>query len=121
MGAKKYPIRLKFRVKLTADGTGEITSERINHGEVLACQSIAFRNQTGARGTLELFIRQMDALTFIADQTSPAANRWYWYPYTQHIKEGEAIKAEQASCLTNDILDLQIIGYKTYSGEGDIQ
>lgn len=120
MGAKKYPLRLKKRVTVGANGTGTIETDMVKPHQVIACQSIGFRNRTGARGTLELYIKQQADLTFIADQSSPAANRWYWYPYTQHIKEGERIEAQQASCIANDILDLHIIGYVIYESEGKI-
>ena len=117
MGAKKNPRRLRHYTKIATNGTGYVRSDRLGLGQVLACQSIGFRNRTGARGTLELYIKQGEARTFIADQTSPLANRWYWYPYTQHIKEGEQLEAQQASCLQNDELDLHIIGYITYGVE----
>jgi len=120
MGAKKYPIRLKFKATVGATGTGKIESDMVKPHQVIACQSIAFRNQTGARGTMELYIKQQTNLTCIADEPAPAANEWYWYPYTQHIKEGERIEAQQASCSADDVLDLHIIGYIIYESKGEI-
>uniref|UniRef100_A0A6M3XZY3 Uncharacterized protein n=1 Tax=viral metagenome TaxID=1070528 RepID=A0A6M3XZY3_9ZZZZ len=117
MGAKKYPRRLRAYTKVAANGTGIVRSDLIQRGQVLACQSIGFRNRTGARGNLELYIEETGTLTFIADQTTPLANRWYWYPYAQHIKEGERIEAQQASCLADDELDLHVIGYVTFGVE----
>lgn len=117
MGDKKFPRRLRPYAKVPADGTGYVSSKPLSRGEVLACQSIGFRNRTGARGNLEIYIKQGEARTFLADQTSPAANRWYWYPYVQHIKEGEQIEAQQASCSADDELDLHIVGYITYGTE----
>ena len=117
MGAKKNPRRLRHYSKVAANGTGYVRTDPLKLGEVLACQSIAFRNRTGARGNLELYIKQGESRTFIADQTSPLANRWYWYPHTQHIKDGEQLEAQQASCIANDELDLQIIGYITFGVE----
>ena len=120
MERKKVPDRLRYKAKVAADGTGEVASDRVDIDEMLACQSIAFKNENGARGTLEIFLKQGAVETFIADQTSPASNRWYWYPYEQHLKEGEQIIAKQASCIASDILDLHIIGYKTYGSKGEI-
>ena len=117
MGVKKYPTRLKYKATVATDGTGTVESDLVKPGQILACQSLAFRNKTGARGNLELYIKGPAGRTFIADQTSPATNRWYWYPYTQHIREGERIEAQQASCSTDDELDLHIIGYITESKE----
>jgi len=117
MGAKKYPRRLRHYTKVAADGTGYVSTQPLQAGHVLACQSIGFRNRTGTRGTLELYIKQGEARTFIADQSTPVLNRWYWYPYTQHIKEGEQIEAQQASCSEDDELDLHIIGYITFGTE----
>jgi len=123
MGVKKFPIRLKYQATAIADPvilTDRVESEILHRNMTLACQSIGFRNQTGLRGNLEIWIRQGESYTFICDQTTPAANRWYWYPYTQHIKVGEQICAIQATCLAGDILDLHIIGYSTYGEENVI-
>lgn len=121
MGAKKYPIRLRDKTTVPADGTGYVRSEILHRNQAIACQSIAIRAQTGARGTFEVYIRQGAALTFIFDQASPAANTWYFYPYTQFIKEGEQIEVQQASCLENDVLDLHIIGYTMYGPEALVE
>jgi len=120
MERKKVPDRLRYLKTVAADGTGEVASDRVDIGEMLACQSIAFRNRSGARGNLEIYLKQGAVETFIADQTSPASNRWYWYPYEQHLTEGEQVTAKQASCKADDILDLHIIGYKTYGSKGEI-
>jgi len=121
MGAKKYPIRLRYKATVAEDGTGYVRSEILRRNQVIACQSIAFRNQTGARGTVEAYIKQQAAQTFIFDQGTPAANRWYWYPYTQFIKEGEQLELQQLTCLADDILDLQIIGYAMYGPEALVE
>ena len=121
MGAKKFPVRLRYREDVPADGTGYVRSEILHRNRVIACQSIAVRNRTGARGTFEVFIRQGDALTFIFDQPTPALNTWYWYPYTQFIKTGEQIEVQQATCLEDDILDLHIIGYTMFGPEALVE
>lgn len=121
MGAKKYPVRLRDKATVASDGTGEVKSDLVERGQVFACQSLAFRNRTGARGTVEFYIFHSDIETFICDEPAPAANEWYWYPYAQHLKEGERIIAKQASCLTSDVLDLHCIGYKMYGTEGGVE
>lgn len=120
MGDKKFPVRLRYRADVPAIGTGYVTSEIFRRNRLVACQSIAFRNRTGTRGNVEIYIKQQAMRTFICDQTTPAANRWYWYPYTQTVREGEQIECEQATCQANDILDLHIVGYTTFGGEGDM-
>ncbi|MBA7638662.1 hypothetical protein ES703_46318 [subsurface metagenome] len=114
MSAEKYPVRLPHQATVGEDGTGYVRSDVLSFGQVLDCQSIAFRNRTDTRGDVELYIKQGASLTFICDQTAPAAGRWYWYPYTQTIKEGEQIEAQQALCIAGDILDLHIIGHITF-------
>ena len=121
MGAKKYPIRLRYQAKVAADGTGYVRSEILHRNRVIACQSIAIRNRTGARGTFEVFIKQGASLTFIFDQGSPAKNTWYWYPYTQFIKNGEQIEVQQATAKEDDVLDLHIIGYTMYGPEALVE
>uniref|UniRef100_A0A6H1ZR55 Uncharacterized protein n=1 Tax=viral metagenome TaxID=1070528 RepID=A0A6H1ZR55_9ZZZZ len=121
MGAKKYPIRLRYKATVAADGTGYVRSEILHRNRVIACQSIGFRNRTGARGTVEAYIKQGAARTFIFDQGTPAANRWYWYPYTQFIKEGEQIEIQQASCSADDVLDLHIVGYTIFGPEALVE
>lgn len=118
MEQERYPIRRPYKAKVGADGTGSVRSQVLEAGQVLDCESIAFRNRTGARGTLEIYIKQGASLVFICDQTAPAADTWYWYPYTQTILEGEQIEAQQASCIAGDILDLHIIGHITYEKGG---
>ncbi|MBA7602858.1 hypothetical protein ES703_09954 [subsurface metagenome] len=117
MGAKKYPIRLRYKATVAENGTGYVRSEILHRNRVIACQAIAFRNQTGARGTVEAYIKQQAARTFIFDQLQPGANTWYWYPYTQFIKDGEQIELQQLTCLEGDVLDLHIIGYAMYGPE----
>jgi len=118
MGVKKFPIRLTYRADATAViATDRVESEILRRNQTIACQSIGFRNRTGQRGNVEIYLRQGEFYVFICDQTTPAANRWYWYPYTQHLKLGERISAIQGGCVNGDILDLHIIGYSTY-GEG---
>ena len=121
MGAKKFPIRLTYIATATAViATDRVESEILRRGRMIACQSIAFRNQTGLRGNVEIYLRQGEFYVFICDQTTPALNRWYWYPYTQHLKLGEQISAIQGGCVAGDILDLHIIGYSTYGEENVI-
>lgn len=121
MGAKKIPIRLQYWAAATAVlATDVVRSEILRRNELIACQSLAFRNRTGLRGNVEIFIKQQAFRSFICDQTTPALNRWYWYPYTQFIKEGEQIECEQAGCGAGDILDLVIVGYTVWGGEGEI-
>ena len=122
MDIKKYPIRLAYHA-IAAAVVGvpdRVESEIIHRNRTVACQSIAFRNQTGQRGNVEIWLRAGETYFFICDQTTPAANRWYWYPYTQHIKAGEQISAIQAGCVAGDLLDLHIIGYSTYGKENVI-
>ena len=120
MGAKKFPIRLTYRADASGGATDRVESEILHRNRTIACQSIAFRNRTGVRGNVEIYLRQGEFYVFICDQTTPAVNRWYWYPYTQHLKEGEQISAIQDTCLAADILDLHILGYSTYGPEGVI-
>ncbi|MBA7479974.1 hypothetical protein ES707_15418 [subsurface metagenome] len=89
MQPRKYPIRLPSQVTVDADGTGYVRSEIMKVNRVLDCQSLAFRNRTGARGNMEIY-----------------------------IKQGEQIEAQQASCIAGDVLDLHIIGHITYEKEG---
>jgi len=117
MPPEKYPVRLPHQATVGEDGTGYVRSEILSVDQVLDCQSIAFRNRAGTRGNVEIYVKQGASLTFICDQTAPAAGRWYWYPYVQTIKEGEQIEAQQATCLKDDILDLHIIGYITFEGK----
>jgi len=121
MGAKKYPIRLQYKVIVPDDATGYVRSEILHRNQVIACQSIAIRNRTGARGTFEVYIKQAAFRTFIFDQLQPEANTWYWYPYTQFIKVGEQIEVEQLTCLEDDVLELHIIGYAMYGPEALVE
>ena len=107
-------VRLPYSLKVAATGTGTISSDRVKVGQMLVCQSLAFRNQTGARGAITLQIKQGAVKFPLAYEPAPAANEWYTYPYEQHVNEGEQVECEQASCIADDVLDLVIIGYLEY-------
>ena len=107
-------VRLPYNTKVAATGTGTIRADPGANGQMLVCQSIAFRNQTGARGTASLRIKQSGVVYDLGDQASPAANQWYYYAHEQHVNEGEQVEVSQASCTINDVLDLVIIGYFEY-------
>jgi len=107
-------VRLPYTLKVASSGTGTIASDRVETGQMLVCQSIAFRNQTGARGAVVLQIRQSSVTYALAEEPAPAANEWYYYPYEQHANDGEQVECQQASCVANDALDLVIIGYIEY-------
>ncbi|MBA7622113.1 hypothetical protein ES703_29484 [subsurface metagenome] len=117
MQPRKYPIRLPSQVTVDADGTGYVRSEIMKVNRILDCQSLAFRNRTGARGHVEIYIKQGASLIVVCDQTAPEANRWYWYPYPQTIKEGEQFEAQQEECIAGDVLDLHIIGHITFESK----
>ncbi len=121
MGTKKHPIRLRYKARVAALGTGYVRSEILHRNQIIACQSIAFRNETTKAGTTEVYIKQGEARTFIFDQLAPEKNIWYWYPYTQFIKEGEQIEVQMADCLADDILDLHIIGYTMFGPEALVE
>ncbi len=112
---EKYPVRNPYQVTLSASGTGTLATDRVKPGERLTCQSIAFRNRTGARGTASLRIRSSAVVYDLGDQASPVANQWYYYPYEQHLGESEQIEVSQASCSASDVLDLVVIGYLEFS------
>jgi len=120
MGAKKFRRRLRAYTKVAADGTGKVTSNLIERGQTVACQSIAFRNRTGTRGTVTLSVKEGETTYPFADQSAPTANRWWFYPYAQYIGEGERIEASQASCLADDELDLIVVGYISYEDSREV-
>lgn len=120
MGAKKFRRRLRGYTKVAADGTGYVRSERIERNQTIACQSIAFRNRTGTRGTVTLSVEHAGTTFPFADQSAPTVNRWWFYPYTQYIGTGERVEASQASCKADDELDLVVIGYMMYAEEREV-
>lgn len=120
MGAKKIPIRRRSYEKVPSADTGSITSRLIDENEMECYQSIAFRNRSGARGDVEVFIKSGEVETFLFNQLSPAKNTWYFYYTPQTLKSGEQIIAKQASCHADDELDLHCIGYMIYGTEGQV-
>lgn len=121
MGAKKYPIRLRYQAIVAENGTGYVRSEILHRNRVIACQSIAVRNRTTKAGTIEAYIKQGAARTFLFDHVAPEKDTWYWYPYTQFITEGEQIEVQIEDCVTDDLLDLHIIGYTMYGPEALVE
>ena len=85
-------IRIPLTATVAASGTGLISTPPVQAGQMLCVQSLAFRNETGARGTATLQIRRMGQPYPIIDQPSPAANIWYNYDTPQYVNEGEVIE-----------------------------
>lgn len=104
-------VRIPLSAKADASGIGVITAPRVAEGQILVCQSIAWKNETGARGTATFRVKSGGVVYPVNDQVSPAANTWYCYPYEVDVLEGEQIEVSQASCTQNDVLDLVITGY----------
>lgn len=110
-------VRLPYNVTVAASGTGTISSDRVKTGQMLVCQSIAFRNQTGDRGMATLQIRQSGVTFPLAQEQAPTKNEWITYAVEQYVNEGEQVEVSQASCSASDVLDLVIIGYVEYKKE----
>jgi hypothetical protein len=110
-------VRLPYTVTVAATGTGTISSDRVKSGQMLVCQSIAFRNQTGDRGAATLQIRQSGVTYPLSMEQAPTRNEWITYEVEQYVNEGEQVEVQQASCSASDVLDLVIIGYVEYKKE----
>ena len=110
-------IRIPLQVTVASGGTGLISSDKVLPDQTLVCQSIAYRNETGDRGTATLQIRRLGQAYPLGDQSSPIANLWYYYDTPQYVNEGEVVEVSQASCSQSDVLDLVIIGYIVYEAE----
>jgi len=104
-------------VIVESTGTGTISSDRVKTGQMLVCQSIAFRNQTGDRGAAILRIKQSGVNYPLAQENAPEKDEWYTYDTEQYVNEGEQVEVSQASCSASDVLDLVIIGYVEYKKE----
>lgn len=110
-------VRLPYTVVVASTGTGTISSDRVKSGQMLVCQSIAFRNQTGDRGAAILRIRQSGVNYPLAQENAPVAGEWYHYDTEQYVNEGEQVEVSQAGCTASDVLDLVILGYVEYKKE----
>jgi len=119
MGKTLDLVRLPLKAVVAVNGVGTVASKRVENGQVMVCQSITWRNRTGARGTLVLQIRSDDVVYPFANQLTPGANTWYWDPYEVRINEGEQIEASQETCIAADILDLIVLGYIVYKSEAE--
>ena len=114
MSRIKDSARIPVDLVVLVNGTGVISTPVIPPGQVLVIQSVAWRNATGARGTATVQIRSGQIVAPLGDQLAPTANTWYYYPYDQHVIEGECVEVSQASCVAGDVLSLRVIGYFEY-------
>jgi hypothetical protein len=110
-------VRIPLTATVAASGTGLISTDPVRTGQMLCVQSLAFRNETGARGKAILQIRRMGVAYQLAEEHSPEANEWLHYDTPQYVNEGEVIEVSQASCIISDILDMVIVGYIDYKSE----
>jgi hypothetical protein len=120
MSRKMDAVRIPAVATVPSATTGVIDTPAVKPGVTMVCQSIAFRNRTGARGTVTIQLRSGGAVFPISDQASPSANQFYSYPYPIDVHEGEQIEASQLSCSQSDILDLVVIGYLLDDDEEEV-
>ena len=120
MSRIKDSARITTDYTVLANGTGIINTPPVQPGQVLVIQSLAFRNATGARGTATIRLNHGGVITELGDQESPDANTWYYYPFEQHIIEGEQVEVAQASCVAADVLSLRVIGYIEYFADIEV-
>lgn len=104
-------VRIPVVANVAANGTGLISTENVKPNQALVVQSVAWKNATGARGTATLRIKSGPVDYPLGDQPSPDADSWYYYPFEQHLKEGEQVEVAQADCIAADVLHLMVIGY----------
>jgi len=113
--AEKMPIRIREVVKVTSATFDYVKSEIVPPGEIWCLQGYQFENETGARGTIRLYIEGHGYDHLLYMQASPGSATLYSVDDTIYLIPGERLTLRQASCTVGDILALYSQGYKTFS------
>lgn len=111
----KIPLRIRERIAAIGGSYDYVKTDPVPDGEIWIITSLAYENETGARGTFRRYIEGHGYNHYIAEKQSPAAAELIFTNDVLHLLPGERLTIRQASCTASDILSLYAMGYKIFS------
>lgn len=93
------------------DGTQIKTTVPVPAGKVLTIEAASWKNNTGARGTMQVWVVGGTETTVIAYSPSPARYSPIIWNGSIKLVEGQYVRVQQGLCLTGDAHDGAVRGW----------
>lgn len=114
---KRYPFREHISTVSAAATYDYLKTKQVADGEVEIIETVAYENETGARGTFRRYIERGSEAIYVVEHRCPGAGELIFSDHTLTLLPGERLVVRQASCSTSDILQLYVTGYKIFTAE----
>jgi hypothetical protein len=108
---EKLSLRIEKHIKASGSTYDYVETDRVPQGQIWVLETIAYENETGARGTFRRYIERSGTVIFVSELQGPGAAELIYTDNKMHLAEGEKLVIRQASCTANDVLSLYITGY----------
>jgi len=114
---KRYPFREIISVVSTGGTYEYLKSKQVADGEIEIIETVAYENETTARGTFRRYIEKGDTRYYVAELQGPGAAELIFSDKTLTLLPGERLVVRQAVGASSDILRLYVTGYKIFTAE----
>lgn len=114
---KRYPFRETITAVSAAAAYDYLKTKQVADGELEIIETVAYENETGARGTFRRYIERGAENLYVVEHKSPGAAELIFNDKTLTLLPGERLVVRQASCSASDVLKLYVTGYKIFTEE----
>lgn len=114
---KRHPYREIITVVSAAAAYDYLKTKLVAQGEIQVIETIAYENETGARGTFRRYIERGSEKLYVAELQGPGLAELIFSDKTLTLLPGECLVVRQATCSSGDILRLYVTGYKVFTEE----
>ncbi len=114
---KRYPFREIITVISAAASYDYLKTKPVQSGEIQTIETVAYENQTGARGTFRRYIERDNEALYVAEMQGPGLGELIFSDKTLTLLPRERLVVRQATCSSGDVLKLYVTGYKIYTEE----
>lgn len=114
---KRFPFR-EIVTTIASNGTLDyLKGKQVPNGEVWVIETVAYENETGARGKFRRYIERGSEKLYIAELQGPGTDELIFSDKPMTLLPDERLVVQQASCTTADVLKLYITGYRIFTAE----
>lgn len=114
---KRYPYRAHVTTVAENVTYNYLKTKQVPDGEIQVLETVAYENETGARGTFRRYIERGSEAIYVAELQGPGLAELIFSDKTLTLLPGERLVVRQASCSAADKLQLYVTGYKIYTAE----
>lgn len=113
--AEKMLLDASQDTKAAGDTYDYVETDQVPPGDIWCLEHYSFENETGARGTVRLYVGSKAVPRFLKEHEAPLADELVFEDAPIWIGEGQRLGFRQASCTASDVLKLVAIGYRIHS------